>query len=264
MLSPQQRSQMRAAIPAIGLSTACGWLRSLLDHAAEMDASATVLLDENERLRKSVLNIEGDNECWVTNAGAFQLPPRAEFLESCSRFHAQLASERGELVGCKTIAELEAENERLRCDTWCDVCSGTGKVPSGKPCLCGGTGRCTDALVEMRRLYFAEESENELRRYTEDQAIQYGARMEEQKERLEAENAALRESAQWKPIAEIHEDLGSCVLMRLDDPGYMGVGNNLDLDFNEQGWTHFVQVPKLTHEEAAALAKADALTGEKP
>ncbi len=60
---------------------------------------------------------------------------------------------------------------------------------------------------------------------------------------------------------EIHEDYSSCVLMRIDDPGYLGIGSNLDEDFNEPGWTHFVQVPKLTHKEAErlkAIAKSSA------
>jgi hypothetical protein len=76
--------------------------------------------------------------------------------------------------------------------------------------------------------------------------------------RFAFERSALLEKAlaqyRWRPISEIHEDLGPCVLMRLDDPGYLEVGSNLDEDFNETGWTHFAEVPKLTHEEAERLA----------
>jgi hypothetical protein len=74
--------------------------------------------------------------------------------------------------------------------------------------------------------------------------------------KLEEENSRLRkalEQYRWRPISEIHEDLGPCVFMCLDDPGYMEIGSNLDEDFEEAGWTHFAEVPKLTHEEAEAL-----------
>jgi len=73
------------------------------------------------------------------------------------------------------------------------------------------------------------------------------------------ERDALREQLahyKWRPIADIHEDYGPCVLMRIDDPGYLEVGSNLDKDFNETGWTHFAEVPKLTIEEADDLAAA--------
>lgn len=68
---------------------------------------------EVARLRASMLNKVGDDLCWIYASNA-KIPPRAEFLESCSRYHAQIAAERGELEGCRTIAQLEVENERLR------------------------------------------------------------------------------------------------------------------------------------------------------
>jgi hypothetical protein len=47
-------------------------------------------------------------------------------LESCARFHTQIASERGELTGCKTIAQLEAElqtviEQRNHCEAYTPV-----------------------------------------------------------------------------------------------------------------------------------------------
>jgi hypothetical protein len=67
----------------------------------------------------------------------------------------------------------------------------------------------------------------------------------------------------WRPISEIHEDYGPCVLMNIDDPGYLEVGTNVDLDFDESEWTHFTDVPKLTHEEAERLrAKMTAPTDD--
>lgn len=89
--------------------------------------------------------------------------------------------------------------------------------------------------------------------------VTYREQLEVYADRLkeEFERSALLEKVlaqyRWRPIGEIHEDLGQCVLIRLDDPGYMEVGSNLDEDFNETGWTHFAEVPKLTHEEAERL-----------
>lgn len=94
--------------------------RSLM--AKSKDELATMVLDrcdaeelvskENEALRKSIQNQTGDNLCWITG-GVPQIPPRAEFLESCARYHAQISGERGELSSGRTIAQLEAECARL-------------------------------------------------------------------------------------------------------------------------------------------------------
>jgi hypothetical protein len=70
-------------------------------------------------------------------------------------------------------------------------------------------------------------------------------------------NAKLREELdryQWRPISEIHEDYGPCVLIHIvDDPGYLEIGSNLNIDFDESAWTHFAQVPKLSTDEAERL-----------
>jgi hypothetical protein len=84
------------------------------------------------------------------------------------------------------------------------------------------------------------------------------AKLETERDQLRAQVTELRaalEIYKWRPIEEIHEDMGPCVMMRLDDPGYLVVGSNLDEDFNEPGFTHFAQVPKLTIKEAEALAE---------
>lgn len=61
---------------------------------------------------------------------------------------------------------------------------------------------------------------------------------------------------EWRPIAKIHEDFGPCVLMNINDPGYMEVGSNLSTDYDESKWTHFAEVPKLTSEQAEKLILA--------
>ena len=72
---------------------------------------------------------------------------------------------------------------------------------------------------------------------------------------LISQAAAQARVDKWRPISEIHEDFGPCVLIDIDDPGHMGIGNNLDPDFDESGWTHFAEAPKLTSEEAERLKR---------
>ncbi len=82
-----------------------------------IDGLLGAAIEEIERLRKSVLNRQGDDLCWF-DIGAthphVKIPPAEEFLESCRRFHEQVAGDSGLLEGCMTIAQLEAEVERLR------------------------------------------------------------------------------------------------------------------------------------------------------
>jgi hypothetical protein len=69
-------------------------------------------------------------------------------------------------------------------------------------------------------------------------------------------NAKLRKELdqyRWRPIAELHDDCGPCVLMNIDDPGSLEIGSNLYAGFNESQWTHFAEVPKLSIDDAARL-----------
>lgn len=60
-----------------------------------------------EKAEKALANIAGDNLCWIDSA-LVKIPPKAEFLKSCRRYHEQISRERGELSGCMTIAQLES------------------------------------------------------------------------------------------------------------------------------------------------------------
>jgi hypothetical protein len=66
------------------------------------------LSQENGRLHAAILNQCGDNLCWITDPEQAKALPEAEFLESCKRYRDQIASGRGEFLGGRTIAQLEA------------------------------------------------------------------------------------------------------------------------------------------------------------
>lgn len=89
------------------------------------------LLKENERLRLRVLTAAGDDLCRLTqeeikefSSGAVKIPPEEEFIPSCKRFHAQIANASGVLENSLTLAQMIAENERLREDKQCGRLSG--------------------------------------------------------------------------------------------------------------------------------------------
>lgn len=65
----------------------------------------------------------------------------------------------------------------------------------------------------------------------------------------------------WRPIAEIHEDFGPCVVIDINDPGCFSLEWVTDLDFDEDDWTHFAVSPRLTNEDAERL-KAE-MPGER-
>lgn len=48
------------------------------------------------------------------------------------------------------IAELHRTIERLKLENMCDVCAGTGATLHGGPCMCGGTGKMSDAARNLR------------------------------------------------------------------------------------------------------------------
>lgn len=73
-----------------------------------------------------------------------------------------------------------------------------------------------------------------------------------------SEAIALRELVdryRWRPISEIHEDFGECVLIDINSPGRIAVGKYDDADF-ESSWTHFSRIVPLSHEEAVKLGEA--------
>lgn len=76
---------------------------------------------EVKRLKQRLLTAAGDDLCRLTQeeikdltGGKVPIPPKGEFLASCERFHAQVAGEAGVNQNCLTLAQLIAENERLK------------------------------------------------------------------------------------------------------------------------------------------------------
>lgn len=59
----------------------------------------------------------------------------------------------------------------------------------------------------------------------------------------------------WRSIAEMHEDHGPCVVMHIENPGYMTVEHIQDTDygFDPACWTHFTQITPLSGEEGNKL-----------
>jgi hypothetical protein len=60
----------------------------------------------------------------------------------------------------------------------------------------------------------------------------------------------------WRPIAEMHEDHGPCVLMNIEDPGCLDLESNQSLDYDKTKWTHFTPITLLSYEDADRLREA--------
>src|ERR1051326_470930 len=153
------------------------------EYIAELEQQVAELRKQNASMKNSM----GDNLCWWMEVGPVQIPPAPEFLESCRRFHAQQAQTVGVLgPECMTIAqlearvaELEANLQKARVDSWCDICCGS-ELPSGRECACGGTGLAQDVvrhlrielLAETKRADAAEAERDNLRaKFCEENAI---------------------------------------------------------------------------------------------
>lgn len=59
--------------------------------------------------------------------------------------------------------------------------------------------------------------------------------------------------ATWRPIGEVHEDFGTVVLIDIDDPGRIELEWPGRIDIEDCRWTHFAEMPSLTHEMAEKL-----------
>lgn len=102
------------------------------EHPAWGNRLAIQYLKERDDARRRLLSAAGDDLCRLSqdeikelSSGGVQIPPKEEFLASCERFHQQIASGPGVLPNCLTLAQLIAENEKLRREL--DVARGTSE-----------------------------------------------------------------------------------------------------------------------------------------
>lgn len=114
----EQRDKLRAE-----LAEAREKLSAATMEWGRTNVKADLLAVEVADARRRLLTAAGDDLCRLTpdeikamTAGTVQIPPEAEFLASCKRFHAQVAGEVGVMGDCLTLAQLVAENERLRAE----------------------------------------------------------------------------------------------------------------------------------------------------
>lgn len=111
---PRLIAEVRSQAARIAeLNEECG---NAKEWRAEFSKAADRRYERIAELEASVRNQQGDNLCWFD--GSPPIPPKAEFLESCRRYHDQIATQNGVLEGGRTIAQLEArvvelEAERL-------------------------------------------------------------------------------------------------------------------------------------------------------
>ena len=64
----------------------------------------------------------------------------------------------------------------------------------------------------------------------------------------------IREECQWRPIEEMHEDHGPCVVIDIEDPGRLAIGHICDIERDWEEWaTHFAKLPRLDHEDYERL-----------
>lgn len=93
------------------------------DRVMALEAEIAALKADRDQLRIRLLTAAGDDLCRLSqeeikelSSGAVKIPPEDEFLASCKRFHGQIASTSGVLGECMTLAQMIAENERLKAD----------------------------------------------------------------------------------------------------------------------------------------------------
>ncbi len=177
---------------------------------------------EIEKLRNAIRNQRGDDLCWIQNpenAEIAKVLPEGEFLESCRRYHAQLASERGVFSRGMTIAQLEAEIERLTSlfsltkhpVTVCEECGGTRiPKPPKQPWCCsiGHARECQCLLCIWRRSGY--EKDAKIKRLTaalesRETAIEQCARhIAELQFNLDGSQTALVEAENRAQLAETY------------------------------------------------------------
>lgn len=96
-------------------------MNDLYEDNRQLEFTVQQLRTENAELRTRLLSAAGDDLCRLTQEeiekyrlGKVQLPPKCVFIESCEAFHDDLAAKDGTLKKSYTLAQMIAENEKLR------------------------------------------------------------------------------------------------------------------------------------------------------
>ena len=76
---------------------------------------------------------------------------RAEFLDDDGDRPMSATLVAGILDALDALVVTNETVARLRAADTCDACAGTGKPTSGRSCMCGGSGRMSDAARYLRK-----------------------------------------------------------------------------------------------------------------
>lgn len=91
----------------------------------------------------------------------------------------------GLYVPADVLAVCDALEQAWR-ENICDACAGTGKPTSRRPCMCGGTGKMSDAVCGLRAeiVRLRKEYSDEMREAQRDCAAAHAeGRMDAERER---------------------------------------------------------------------------------
>lgn len=156
-------------------------------------------------------------DCWNTSA-ASEVKARAwarrwkalarKYRNTFIEWHLTLLGPYDDLL--EDARASRAEVERLQQENMCDACAGTGKPTSERPCMCGGTGKMSDAACYLREQFVAARIEvnqtRDIYRRIADAELAEARASRAEVERLRAALASVRKTAHHTP----HCDRDTC------------------------------------------------------
>lgn len=237
-------------------------------HIAALEAALATARQERDAARESLAKEERDHFATIGDRDLREEQISNIAAQLLGVDEAEWSSNRdlGE-EALEAISELQAERDRLLEAHNKILALNLKKDERGRDDFYSGADRFFTAWQISDLAIDAVYRDNDLKkemvnlRATQccDPAIdaRIGVLMEENT-RLKAELAHYK----WRPIAEIHEDFGPCVLMNIFGLEDAELGSSMDNDFDALRWTHFAEAPKLSNEDGERLL-AEA-KGEKP
>jgi len=125
---------------------AADFLASLSDMGDEPDdreTDAVVMNDDEEPI--VVRCVARANRDWYIKQLA---ATKLQLEEACETSYNASASW---LEAKRQLAATKLELEELHAENMCDACGGNGNPVSGFPCMCGGSGKASDAVQHLRK-----------------------------------------------------------------------------------------------------------------